>query len=48
MKRLIACFILFYGSVSAAPIQCGLAPLPPLGCSRGDAVCDANGSCHWE
>lgn len=29
--------------------NCGLMPLPPLGCSRADArcECDGDGNCHW-
>ena len=28
--------------------KCGLAPLPPLGCTVGACVCDKNGeNCQW-
>lgn len=30
-------------------LNCGLKPLPPLGCKVGRCVCDANGqNCKWE
>ena len=28
--------------------QCGIAPLPPLGCKNPHCVCDTSGHCHWE
>lgn len=30
-------------------LQCGLRPLPPLGCRYENArcVCDASGNCQW-
>jgi hypothetical protein len=36
-------------SVSASGFNCGLMPLPPLGCSRADArcECDEEGNCRW-
>lgn len=34
--------------VVPANIQCGLPPLPPLGCRLGPCVCDAYGNCHWQ
>jgi hypothetical protein len=30
-------------------IQCGIPPIPPIGCEVGDCVCDSSGSrCHYE
>jgi len=30
-------------------LQCGIPPIPPIGCDRDDAVCvcDRNGNCQW-
>jgi hypothetical protein len=41
---------LLASAVSAQPLQCGIKPLPPLGCKSENAhcVCDAAGHCHWE
>lgn len=38
-----------YKNITKANLSCGLAPLPPLGCSIGSCVCDQNGNnCHWQ
>src|SRR3989442_690422 len=34
--------------VAQSSLACGLAPLPPLGCTVGACVCDQYGqNCHW-
>ena len=36
------------GSARAQIVQCGIPPLPPLGCKNPRCVCDTSGHCHWE
>jgi hypothetical protein len=51
VKLILALLILGAGPAAAyAPIQCGIPPIPPIGCTAQDAVCvcDAQGNCHWE
>lgn len=36
------------GSMMRVNLSCGIAPLPPLGCSVGACICDQNGrNCQW-
>jgi hypothetical protein len=37
-------------SVVPVNINCGIPPIPPIGCSSEDAtcVCDEDGNCRWE
>ena len=36
-------------SIPVANINCGIKPIPPIGCDSDDArcVCDAEGNCEW-
>jgi len=50
LKKIILAMLLMLMSATAyANMKCGLKPLPPLGCSSSDAVCqcDSNGNCQW-
>ena len=50
MKTLILVLMLaaFSGPALAISMECGLPPLPPLGCEVGPCVCDENGdNCHY-
>jgi hypothetical protein len=36
------------GSFDVASINCGIAPIPPIGCRVGSCLCDQNGrNCRW-
>ena len=38
-----------YRNLTKTNLNCGLAPLPPLGCVVGSCVCDQNGNnCQWQ
>ena len=49
MKKIIIALILMFNlGETAWNIKCGLPPLPPLGCSIGDAECVCTeGECYW-
>ena len=51
MKRLILAIVsvlTIVGGTAYANWQCGIKPLPPLGCSYDDAQCVCSGnSCQW-
>ena len=42
--------VTFASPVYAQSLQCGLKPLPPVGCKSENArcICDPEGNCHWE
>jgi hypothetical protein len=37
------------GTAHAQSIQCGIRPIPPIGCKMNSArcVCNAQGQCDW-
>lgn len=37
------------GTFVLASLQCGIKPIPPIGCSSADAmcICDEDGNCYW-
>ncbi len=45
MKKIIFLVLVFSSSYVYA--NCGLPPLPPLGCSGGYCLCDGDGNCTW-
>jgi len=54
MKMMVLLFVLSglgsNQSVVSASINCGIKPIPPIGCSDADAVCvcDDDGNCAWQ
>ena len=47
MKKLIFIGLMVFASVAYANLQCGLRPLPPLGCVVAYCQCDGDGNCSW-
>ena len=54
MKMMVLLFVLSglgsNQSVVSANINCGIKPIPSIGCSDADAVCvcDDDGNCAWQ
>lgn len=49
MRRLVLIALACMSTAAGAQVQCGIPPIPPVGCRVGPCVCDANGdNCHWE
>lgn len=46
MKKLIFLGLMISSSLAYANLQCGLKPLPPLGCEVAYCQCDDDG-CRW-
>ncbi len=46
---LVAVNLMLWAPNALANINCGIKPLPPIGCAydSGRCVCDSNGNCHW-
>ena len=50
LKKIILATLLTLASTAAyANMQCGIKPIPPIGCSSSNAVCqcDSSGNCQW-
>lgn len=41
--------LMFLLGIGSSTLECGLPPLPPLGCSGVEpvCVCDGDGDCDW-
>jgi hypothetical protein len=54
-RKLMIVLAIVSGAIFASPVyaqslQCGLKPLPPVGCKSEKArcICDEDSNCHWE
>jgi hypothetical protein len=47
MKKVFA-ILMLVSSSAFANFNCGIPPIPPIGCQVGPCVCDENGdNCHY-
>lgn len=50
MKRFVCAIVMTWlaAGPASANLNCGIPPIPPVGCKVGPCVCDQNGqNCHW-
>jgi hypothetical protein len=49
MKYFTTLLIILTATPAHANLACGIPPIPPIGCSRDQAICLCNdyGNCEW-